>query len=1639
MSHTAWIAHQQRENLDRLTFSGRGSDTNPSYACLRANLLEQTIFKDAYKELNYQETLYSDFVRSIRSRPQFLSYCLAAGDKLNLPEVVDIMSILFGGIYGSCLMADDEQLVLRLLHHLMRSQLTSASNPRKLLRQKNCAFTRLYKLFSEELFSAKLFLTSALYEPILSLLSDDEIFLDIDPSKTAIRFAPSERLRKFGKEGTPEYDEKLKRHRVFIVEKLVKLTKNFIRGIKENLHCFPPSLARLLRAMYSLLMSSGKAETKEVHAVCVDAIFTLFICPALVDPNPVGIIDTPISYIARSNLMQVAQILQVLAMGKLEDATTESNPAHDLYSKFEREVVSSLLEAMLESAKDLAAADVNKHPVNHDGNKLNTCEDLADLLMVNDPVFVEELGDSTNNRSHALENPSSRPHGSSNPDQGDLEGNQFGFGQEFSRLSVLMTHQQLETLINFFRSLYRVLSTRVEIDDLPKDVGNDIDMTELESLISMLPESLPASKSLSKTNSPTKSLRTSNSNSDLNVVSGGKGKNAASTLKSEDKLVALAQAKKQQLTSKLSTVIKQAGNVSSITAGSRINSANISPSISSSSLSAEGTIGNNGNLSGQDKYRDNLKENGLDLDVNNDNKLSSNKPHNEPETVLVIPLNDSNEGSAKPPGFLSEEHVLERSRVQCNLKNRTLVTTNGPNTVSGSGGRVVRMNLPGHDLNLPEGRGSSNPIEVTNTVHVGGGRMSNPGDGTPSSVGEKRTRFSLTHDDGSIGNTSDNLEAISEAASNHSVASSLEDEVDRDNVDPDDPLQIIDNLSDMVSANVSGRGTPNVSGRDTPSSQVTEGDEIVGGVGAGGGSEVGEATSTAGAESGVGVGSGSETEGMSVVIDDRPNAIVGNVSSADDDTQDDGTIRRVSLGGAAPLRGSSTSRGGARDRGGKNRSSLPKGKNGEPDLEEKFGRFEIKPQGSRTTILGPTSVGSVGGCVGSEHGDETVSMISDTWSTDVLASDTESYYNVASNSNGNIGGVEELLLHRRPGAVEIGDHGTLTTNSSRINSAGVISNSNIRQTGIATSTSQASSLSASIQATSGAFANLLDIAETASEAWSIDVLASDTESLRLGELDNEDSMSVARSDDTRFTDDTTRSDPDQILDIVGNMSGNFTVAGTRRRDDNKFFKGASSQPGPSICLPTSNVGENNLLRPSRAAAVEQWARQSSAGNRLASNMSSRRGSDNSAGSTRNNDTTGSILKKSGSLMASGGSSAGSSREHPSSTDAEDVVSDLIDHSPAGQQMNSADPVNISESNIPSELSSGVVTVTRTINQASSSGETNIDSKAVKVHPAQGEENHKFLSNASSNTNLTDMNQSGRSASNDSNGNEYSLLKNEQHNEGELGTDSSKISGLSIENSSPNVNVEMEAGKHDEASTEARVNVPTMATGAIPKSISFDTAQNHSAINTKTGRDKSFFPKSWKLPKIGRNRGGHGGSGKFKPDDMRGSSRGGNEGAHNKDLRSENLSYAQNTSDNHRENRFQRLPSDEASSASDGTGQINMETSDDILEKYRTKGRSQPSSNNLELSNSNEIILGEQRGNDNRLSVDNSDSVFHDRLNAGNNYSLSMEDDEDIESASTAARRIRSVEDTYAFQDAKRKLRLMLAEVIHYPYSNNYGC
>ncbi|XP_043276370.1 GTPase-activating protein and VPS9 domain-containing protein 1 isoform X2 [Venturia canescens] len=747
LAQQAWVTDQQRVNLNKLIVAR--PDSTPASCCQRANTLENSNFIDAYKHLRYQACLaYGEFLGSLRKSPKLLAACLVEGDKL-VPETMQtIIQSLSAGLYGSCLLPEDKMFVLRLLRELMLLQIIPSDNPRRLLRHGTCAFSRFYSVFHESLFSAKLFLTAALHGPITQLLMEDEMFLDIDPDKAPIRFPPAERMKKFGKEGTSEYHSKLQRYRLWTVNSLVRIAQRFIVSIRESMHCFPTSVCWLVRQMAGLLAKNGNVDRKEVHAMCTDLVFTYFICPAIVNPEPYGITDAPISYVARFNLMQVGQILQMLSLIKYQ---TIDAKVMDLYRRFEKDSVSSILDTMLEGVND----ELDDEPTIIDNSKL----------------------------------------------------------QGLCRSAGLFTENELNALITFLQAV----NNRKELSDL---------------LVHLPPGSVSANKIPNHRSAETPSKR------------GGL----------------------------LGKVSRARGN--------RISAS------SSSGATTDGADETNGASGPEDDTQDKLHD------------------------VLVIPFGPV---IGESVGLLSEQKVLCMG-IQDNI-----------------GAEAVTHNLA---ADLPNGHASR---EGGNVDRI--------------ETHEKRTRFSLSHDEvlfeGSIGNTSDNLEAVSEAASNHSVASSLELETEDQN----------DNLSDMVSANVSGRGTPNISGRDTPSSQITEGDD---------GRAAGEARQ----------------------LDLAPPTITAKQTRS--------------------------------------------------EIDDKFCKFEIKK------LI---------------EGDETVSLVSDTWSTDVLASDSET--------------VEQQERFSFPPPPLEPAQPVLPSEPSQSN---------------------------------------LDVSETASEAWSMDVLASDSE--RLTEVDTDDTASVARSDDT---------------------------------------------------------------------------------------------------------------------------------------------------------------------------------------------------------------------------------------------------------------------------------------------------------------------------------------------------------------------------------------------------------------------------------------------------------------------------------------------------------------------------------------------
>lgn len=97
------------------------------------------------------------------------------------------------------------------------------------------------------------------------LLSQDELFLDIDPAKSAIRFPLEERRRRFGvDENSPQYKEKVAAFRRIIVGKLVDIGGRFLKAIQQAMSCFPSSLTWLVRQLHTALLERKRVSNGEV-------------------------------------------------------------------------------------------------------------------------------------------------------------------------------------------------------------------------------------------------------------------------------------------------------------------------------------------------------------------------------------------------------------------------------------------------------------------------------------------------------------------------------------------------------------------------------------------------------------------------------------------------------------------------------------------------------------------------------------------------------------------------------------------------------------------------------------------------------------------------------------------------------------------------------------------------------------------------------------------------------------------------------------------------------------------------------------------------------------------------------------------------------------------------------------------------------------------------------------------------------------------------------------------------------------------------------------------------------------------------------------------------------------------------------
>lgn len=664
----SWTCARQRQILNNLILAK--PESGPSASCQRVKLLENSCFVDIYqcRFMKYPQIIATiELLNYLYANPTVLANILSFADRCSITQAQTdpVITLIVNGLYRSAMYSKDAEMVMKVLQQLIETQIAKSDNPRRLLRVGSSSFTRLYQKYHESTFATKIFLKAILFEPLMSVLMDDERRWEIDPLKIIAVQSSSENKKMFGEESSPEYLKNLQQYRKDTVDRLYTHVSNFIKSFSDHWCLFPSTLRWLCQSMNHLLKPANLSK-QDIHIIITDLIFTNFICPAILSPNIHGIIDAPLSENTRFNLVQIGQVIQTLALIEIQPF---DDKLKDLYDKFESNCIRVLLNQL----------HYDSWPESFESN------------------------------------------------------NKLQYQNMLNNKLVLASNEELKALISLLKDTM----------DRGCEEFSSEESCKLKRIIDHLP-------SLTEINQQTETSMTDSALSN--------------------------NAKKSKSPAKLQ--VSKSKNI------------NITP---------------------------------IQTSNGTENVTSLHKSNNVAEVVLIIPLTTNEQGK-----LLSEEEFFN------NLQDEISTTP-------------LQMNY----------KDDHSKIEAVGKTDR-----------------DKLNSYSLPQDDASIGNTSDNLEAVSEAHSNHSVASSLElEETDQNDND---------NLSDMISANVSGRGTPNISGRDTPSSQVTEG-----------GGEVQHFT----------------TPQMTKILN-------------------------------------------------KTRS----------DIEDKFCKFEIKKL---------------------MEGDETISIISDTWSTDVLASDSE--------------------------------------------------------------------------------------------------------------------------------------------------------------------------------------------------------------------------------------------------------------------------------------------------------------------------------------------------------------------------------------------------------------------------------------------------------------------------------------------------------------------------------------------------------------------------------------------------------------------------------------------------------------------------
>jgi len=285
-------------------------------------------FANAYSKFGTRAPVFEKFLSILWDNPLLLAKPLAN------PKIVkdlgvdvdEVISSIFFGLYGNFFTPKEDQSVLRIIEHILIRSYETNDSPQSWLRE-NTIFSRMFTLFAKYVpllliyfkkntrparnySTGRQYLKAALQEPVMAVLEDDLLNLEIDPVKVYQALSGRDRLQAGFSEMVSDYatltdHPVMKQMLANIYPKIANFCKFFLKSLTDKLPCLPFGVRWLCRQIVRCAIAKG-ASTAEACAQMGDLLLWRFVTPAIIYPEPHGIItDTPVSIQARRNLTLV--------------------------------------------------------------------------------------------------------------------------------------------------------------------------------------------------------------------------------------------------------------------------------------------------------------------------------------------------------------------------------------------------------------------------------------------------------------------------------------------------------------------------------------------------------------------------------------------------------------------------------------------------------------------------------------------------------------------------------------------------------------------------------------------------------------------------------------------------------------------------------------------------------------------------------------------------------------------------------------------------------------------------------------------------------------------------------------------------------------------------------------------------------------------------------------------------------------------------------------------------------------------------------------------------------------------------------------------------------------------------------------